>query len=122
MTGVERIALERARQIDLEGFDKAHDDEHVRGEIARAAACYAASAAGRDIFEMREFAKGVHFVDPWPWDEQWDTRPHEGNVLKPATRAEAIRMLEKAGALIAAELDRIARAEEWSKHNAKKEK
>lgn len=39
MTVIDGIAAERQRQIDAEGFDAAHDDEHTDGELANAAAC-----------------------------------------------------------------------------------
>lgn len=35
------IATERRRQVEKEGYDAAHDDEHKRGEIASAAIAYA---------------------------------------------------------------------------------
>lgn len=117
LTGVERIAIERARQIDVEGYDQAHDFEHDDGSIAMAAACYAACAArrGRDndgpgrIYVMKRHAASIDFIDPWPWEDRFDGRPHDGNVLKKASQGQAIRMLEKAGALIAAEIDRLTR-------------
>lgn len=108
--GAERIAKERARQISEEDYDDVHDDEHGGAEIALAAACYAASAANSRIYVMKEYAAGVSFDDPWPWDEGYDKRPYDGNVLRePVSDAQRIRMLEKAGALVAAEIDRLLR-------------
>jgi hypothetical protein len=109
MTGAERIAAERARQVSEEGYDAAHDDEHNGGEIAMAAACYAAPEL---IYVRDDRANQVNFTDPWPWHPRYDARPHDGNVVTPehATRAERIRLLEKAGALVAAEIDRLLRA------------
>ena len=40
--GIRLIAAERQRQVDVEGWTPAHDDEHDEGELAIAAACYAA--------------------------------------------------------------------------------
>ena len=109
-TGAERIAKERARQISEEDYDEPHDDDHVGGQLAMAAACYAASAANARIYVMEEFAASVSFDDPWPWDECYDKRPYDGNVLRePVSDAQRIRMLEKAGALVAAEIDRLLR-------------
>lgn len=90
--GVVRIARERLRQIDAEGYDTEHDDGHERGELAACAAQYALPA------ELRELGpSGVPLL--WPWGAcDW----------KPGDR---IRELEKAGALIAAEIDRLERAE-----------
>ncbi len=85
--GVAAIAAERRRQVEAEGWTPEHDDQHTRGELARAAACY---ALAYDLGSERELL--------WPWAEDW---------WKPADR---IRDLEKAGALIAAEIDRLKRA------------
>ena len=85
MSGVERIAAERKRQIESEGWTPTHDAQHELYELARAAACYAERAfLGPDVTVPRA----------WPWAEEW---------WKPG---DPIRMLEKAGALIAAEIDR----------------
>lgn len=94
MTGIERIAAERKRQIEVEGWTPEHDAQHVEGELARAAAVYAKEAAWQasEPTYLSECSVG------WPssWDEAW---------FKPST--DPIRNLEKAGALIAAEIDRI---------------
>jgi hypothetical protein len=98
--GAALIAIERRRQLDSEdnggeGWTAEHDDEHGEGNLARAACCYAwSSLSGRD-----------HDEGPaWPWDEEWDKRPAHGASLD-----ERIRALEKAGALVAAEVDRLWR-------------
>lgn len=36
MTGIERIAAERRRQIGEEGWTPEHDAQHVNGELAEA--------------------------------------------------------------------------------------
>lgn len=110
-SGTDRIAIERVRQIEVEGYGHAHDDVHDDGSLAMAAACYAANAACERIYVKREYAAGLSFDDPWPWEDRFDARPHDGNVLKDPTDEQAIRMLEKAGALIAAEIDRLLRAQ-----------
>ena len=109
--GVKRIATERQRQIDVEGWTPDHDDEHGGGEMAWAAVAYAApgaiyrSSGFRDLRHARGGGE-ISFIDPWPWDRGWDKRTkHAPN------RLQRIRDLEKAGALIAAELDRLLRAE-----------
>ena len=38
--GVIRIGEERVRQITGEGHDARHDEQHTRGGLAQAAACY----------------------------------------------------------------------------------
>lgn len=95
--GVSLIASERGRQIEQEGWTADHDDQHADGELAIAAACYALAEHARSY--------GRHNVDElpvkWPWHEGW---------WKP-TPDDRIRELAKAGALIAAEIDRIKGAQ-----------
>lgn len=87
--GVELISEERRRQVDQEGWTAAHDDTHAKGELARAAAMYATPSRRRD-FKL------------WPWSLSW---------WKP-TPDNRVRELAKAGALIAAEIDRLLRKAE----------
>ena len=106
VSGVDLISAERARQVSEEGWTPEHDDEHGSGELAMAACCYA--SPGR-IFVRHDFARGVSFGDPWPWGTRWDKRPPQD-----CTAQERIRALSKAGALIAAEIDRLVRASDVS--------
>lgn len=92
-TGVELIKAERQRQIKEEGWTSEHDANHINGEIAVAAACYALPENYRQA-ELLPFSK-VPLT--WPWD---------GQYWKP-TPQDRIRELVKAGALIAAEIDRL---------------
>lgn len=104
MNGVERIAKERKRQVDEERWTAQHDDLLVWGELAKAAACYAVDATDAEVVDLS--IGGVidenHLVQDgahgFPWDDNW---------WKPS--ADPIRNLEKAGALIAAEIDRLLR-------------
>jgi len=85
-----------------------HDDHHGGGELAMAAACY---AAPERVLVERRTLQGAAFVDPWPWDRRWDkryTRPVDPN-LRGLMLEKRIRELEKAGALAAAEIDRLLR-------------
>jgi len=91
MTGSALIAIERARQKDQEGWTPEHDEEHDENELALAAACYAMPDQMRSIFNLRKRL--------WPWSPDW---------WKP-TPDNRIKELVKAGALIAAEIDRIQR-------------
>ena len=97
MTGIESIAAERRRQREREGWTLGHDDAHERGEIAGAAACYI--LAGLDVgrVDLRDRVR-VLARDLWPWHRDW---------WKPKDRR---RDLVRAGALIAAEIDRLDRA------------
>lgn len=114
LSGVERIAKERERQVTKEGWSDEHDDEHSDGELALVAALYASPIP---LFEQQELdAGGVQFTDPWPasWDVEWDKRRNDsGDARRRA--AGRIRQLEKAGALIAAEIDRLLRDAEARK-------
>lgn len=96
MTGAERIAAERQRQIDVEGWTPEHDDAHDQGELLRAAFFYA--AIGVDGLTPDEIPARP---EGWPWALDW---------WKPSL--DPIRNLERAGALIAAEIDRLLRARE----------
>ncbi len=112
--GVERIAKERLRQRVSEGWSPEHDDDHDSGQMALAAACYALFAslsedarAAADLPEGlttsgRKIKGWAAMRDLWPWDRKW---------WKPKT---PIRDLERAGALIAAEIERRLRAGETS--------
>lgn len=89
MHGHELIERERKRQIDQEGFDSQHDDAYHDSELEMAASCYL-----------------DHAIDPvatagcapsWPWDAAW---------FRPRNELDA---LVKAGALIAAAIDRRLR-------------
>lgn len=96
--GVDRIAAERQRQVTGEGWTAEHDDdEHGRGQLAQAAACYA-------VATVPHYA-GYYPVQ-WPWSPRWDKRPGKSSDVDARVRA-----LVKAGALCAAEIDRLLRAE-----------
>lgn len=88
------IDAERERQIVSEGWTPEHDDGHDRGEMARAAGCYALYAGQRGQAQVAAgYAPGN-----WPWDAAW---------WKPKDRR---RDLIRAAALIVAEVERLDRA------------
>lgn len=108
--GVDRIAEERARQQNKLGWTRDHDDSHDNGELALAAACYA--AAPERIFTEERLASSVRYNDPFPvdWHDARCDDDGEAANLDTGTdegRGARIRLLEKAGALIAAEIDRL---------------
>lgn len=104
MTGAELIVNERKRQIEQEHYDAQHDDMlHNDGDLGVAGACYALDvcariAKGDSEFWSDNYASQAESL--WPWDKEW---------WKP-TPQDNIRELVKAGALIAAEIDRLQRA------------
>jgi len=98
---VNLIFKERSRQVLDEGWTRQHDDEHEKGELAMAAACYAAPE--KVFVERREFAIcSPDYLDAWPWDKEWDKRD----------KHDRQRRLVIAGALIVAELERLSRIED----------
>jgi len=94
MTGAERIAAERKRQIEIEGWTTEHDTQHTDESLGLAAACYSSPVP---IFVHEHCGPHHHFMDPWPWSGGWDKRG----------KHDRIRQLEIAGALCAAEIDRL---------------
>lgn len=80
------VLAERKRQISVEGWTPEHDDNHGRGTLAEAGACYA-MAFGNQPMPM-----------DWPWGVNW---------WKPKDRRSN---LVRAGALILAEIERFDRA------------
>jgi len=110
-TGVELIAEERQRQIEVEKWDYNHDAAYKNGELVGAAGCYVANALNEDrsepfarfqIIQRKESEFGYvvktgKWIDGWPWDKEWDKR----------NKHDTLRSLVIAGALIAAEIDRL---------------
>lgn len=98
--GAELIRAERERQILSEGFSPEHDREWQDGELPNAAIAYLMA----DKVDEDHYAKNRHYLGStaltwWPWELRW---------WKPRSRLEN---LVRAGALIAAEIDRILREE-----------
>jgi len=93
MEGTALIASERLRQVSIEGWTPEHDAKHSGGELLRAATSYLDAAYGQVV------GRSVKVSPPmgWPFDQSW---------WKPS---DSVRNLAKAGALIAAEIDRIQR-------------
>ena len=84
------VLAERRRQRLAEGWTALHDDQHSAGELALAAAFYAANAFASSNSSVVLYG--------WPWHPTW--------YKKTTPR----RDLEKAGALIQAEIERLDRA------------
>ena len=103
MNGVGLIAQERARQVNEEGWTPEHDALLTHGELAAAAAYYCA-VPEQDSHE--EDAR-ITFESLWPQSFGVTTMKRLGLNMP------TLRDLEKAGALIAAEIDRrLAAGEE----------
>lgn len=92
------IAIERLRQIQAEGWTPEHDDSHQMGELASASMCYASTAIDPELHDLGTSPNDIR-DEWWPFGDEW---------WNPC--ADPIRNLVKAGALIAAEIDRLQRA------------
>lgn len=107
MTGIDLIAAERRRQVVEEGWTAEHDEQHEKGELAAVAALYAIEAAG--ILGEQAASAVYDWLYPLEWAEHW-WRPRKLACEVPDAESiedyNAMRCLEKAGALIAAEIDR----------------
>lgn len=101
MTGVELIAAERERQVSELGWTAEYDDqEHHNGDLVRVAICHAAHDVVT-IFERVTTSRATIYRSPWPMS--WRDR---------TTEHSRIRRMVIAGALLAAEIDRIQREED----------
>lgn len=124
-SGIELIAEERKRQIEVEEWDYSHDDGYDTMQLSGAAGCYLANAINKSYegepHTRKKRARFQYNYDPeryflvnsgdrgdrqistggwkdgWPWSKEWDKRK----------KHDKMRSLVIAGALIAAEIDRI---------------
>jgi hypothetical protein len=94
---IDSFTLARARQVVNHGFTSVNDDKrNGNGQLADAAACYAlADSAGRELL------KSI-----WPWSSAW-FKPAKSDSIE-----DRKRDIEKAGALLLAEWERLDRAQE----------
>ena len=104
MTGAELITAERDRQLK-EGWTIEEDKrKYGNCQLGSVAGCYLANAINKlqklldteIIYTYVKIENGIP-EDAFPWDKRWDKREKHG----------IIRSLEIAGALIAAEIDRL---------------
>lgn len=104
-TGIELIAEERKRQIEVEGYTQQHDSEHTASEIIAAAQAYLESAKLHLLSESFDPSSSWHKTnEPFYWNNVKDLWPWDEKSFKPTT---AVRDFVKAGALIAAIVDRL---------------
>lgn len=96
--GVELIAAERERQINEEGWTPKHDDNHGDKEFELAAVAYTLPEQNYGM-PFQKTTVGFTRYMFWPWEQ---------GAWKP-TPEDRIRELTKAGALIAAGIDRLKR-------------
>ena len=112
-TGIQLIAEERLRQATHESYTAEHDDTHNKRQLARAAAGYlthyaerawvldpvaAAALPGNGPEASAKYYQANDAPDIWPFDWADDWKPKD-----------IMSDLIRAGALVAAEIDRLQR-------------
>lgn len=109
--GAASIVRERQRQIAEERWSAEHDDRHTRSELALVACAYALPKSynldGLMVTPQRLYDLA------W-WDQKWFKRSDKFD----ARPESMIPNLVKAGALIAAEIDRLERRLDLEKRGA----
>lgn len=100
--GATRIAYERSAHLFRERWTAEGDDKYVNNELLDAAICYIEQAGYTTSGDEYVYAH-YPMPDAWPFASSW---------WKPK---DPVRDLERAGALIAAEIDRRKRAEALEK-------
>jgi hypothetical protein len=97
MSGAELIAAERRRQVAEKGYDAEHDDAQTDGSLLTAGILIACDVAGHALAN----------VDPpdlnGPWPDALLLHVREKHA------GDEVRQLVIAGAMIAAEIDRLLR-------------
>lgn len=96
--GIELIVVERDRQLYEKGWTARHDDGHDKAELTAASCCYAALARRQADGTIQMPGSEIPAPSGWPWEVEWW---HPSN--------DPVRNLVKAGALIAAEIERLQR-------------
>ncbi len=111
-TGIELIQEERARQV-AKGYNEEHDDGESAFQLSTAAGHYIANAQNKNFkdhshndgtalarFQIRNFETDK-------WSQEWPWKDKDGRK-----NADVMTSLIKAGALIAAEIDRLLKDQE----------
>jgi len=89
-TGIELIDEERREQIEKHGWDKEHDEQHEYGELRKMAAILCCMDTDAYVEDAGDFNSGTNI---WGLEEK--------------LKDDEIHRLKVAGALIAAEIDRL---------------
>lgn len=83
MTVIEEIAAERKRQIEVEGWTLEHDDMHEDGELAKAAACYAAPEYQYQSNGRVDYSLPIGWPFSWP-REWWKPKDRRRDLIRAA--------------------------------------
>lgn len=113
MNGAESIAVERLRQRTEKGWTEEHDDSHAPGVLVTAGAGYITTARAQIVTNVQHFGPEAFtksyqvpadfMPEAWPFAPEW---------FKPS--ADPLRNMQKGAALVAAEMDKLARAHGWT--------
>ena len=101
----QRVISERKRQIEIEGYTPLQDDFWTSGQLAMAASCYATPYIYRYLSSYWDSLHHIERCHLWPEDFFPEMYKPEKNNSSEAR----IRVLEKSGALILAEMERLQR-------------
>jgi len=95
-SGANQILSERLRQLEAEGWSANHDDAFQEGELIQAAIAYVLATTS-DCCCVGGMAENTEAFAWWPWNiTNWKPKDRLSNLVR-------------AGALIAAEIDRLQR-------------
>lgn len=106
---MELIGQERQRQIEKNGYDTEHDQYETAFQLSGAAALYICNAQNQYFKDHTHYdSQGdvtrfqIRELESRKWKSQWPWEDRDGR-----DKADVITSLVKAGALIAAEIDRL---------------
>lgn len=99
MTGIELIAKERQEQIEKHGFDVSEDEYYKQGELICAA-----------VFCLLE--QTIYYPTSW---QDWFLKKMKAKKKRLSKKEFDIEKLKIAGALIAAEIDRLLKTNDNGK-------
>lgn len=96
------VKVERQNQMNKHGYTPDHDDLHIDGSIADAAACYAANQENLWKDDYTNLHNGIPGLDLlWPWESEYFKKEEK-------SRKEQIIT---ACAMLMAEYERLERLE-----------
>lgn len=113
-TALEYFFEERTRQVDVKGYDADHDEMETAFQLSSAAALFICNAQNqyfKDHSHYDDRGDVVRFEgrsvtddedEELKWKQEWPWKDHDGRP-----DADILTSLIKAGALIAAEVDRL---------------
>lgn len=101
--GWQMIRDERIRQQNKEGWDESHDAQHTDESLAYVAAYYAIPRRA-----VKHSWMGIHIeLETLLWPNSWHPKYAKKNSVQLTGGKTRVKELAIAGALIAAEIDRL---------------